>query len=324
MMDEAQFAKLKAEVSKAMGDTHLGGLKGEVLHPHIRGMVTRLHFKWIQKGTERVKGVLDELEKNVEQHLVIKAGTAEEKAVKMIIRDHILLYFTLHSLMLFEKKDMNSIGDFAKKLKREFEKKGVPKDTAKFAVKVFEDAIKSWRAEIENLREEINSVFARAKGRTGWSLGFFEKMHSADGYFIRFKERRLFGETLRDERLIEKNMNALAGVKSKEELERILKSFGEETQEVVKDFTIIHKVQLATWDELTQHMNRLIEIVAKAAGIHELPMNDQKQMDELYALINEKLNEQYLHALRLDVKQLEAIISDLDSSVQNEIKRLAA
>jgi len=323
-MDEAQFAKLKEAVSKAMGDTHLGGLKGEVLHEHIRGMITRLHFKWEQKGTERVKGVLDDLEKDIEEHLVIKAGSAEEKAVKMLIRDHVLLYYTMHSLLLFEKKDILEVEDFAKKLKKDFEKKGIPKDTAKFAIKIFEDAIKAWREEIVNLREEINSVFARAKGRTGWSLGFFEKMHSADGFFLRFKERRLFGQTLRDERLIEKNANKLASVKSKEELERILKSFGEETQEIVKDFVIIHKVQMATWDELTQHMNRLVEIVAKAAGIHELPLNDEQEMDQLYSLINDKLNEQYLHALRIDVKQLEAIIAELDDKVKSDVQRLAA
>ena len=43
---------------------------------------------------------------------------------------------------------------------------------------------------------------------------------------------------------------------------------------------------------------------------------DSDQMGELHDLILEKLDEKYLHALRIDDKQLEAIYADLKSQIQ--------
>jgi hypothetical protein len=309
LMEETNFNKLKAEVAKAMGKAHLGGIKGEVLHEHLRGAITRMHFKWIERGEMRIEDVLKELDENIKEHLVVKSEKAEHKAVHLIVKDFVQLYFTMHSLLLFEKNDLEEFQKFIKEFRKFATARGLAKDVVNKTVALLKDVAKVWKDEIEEFRKMVNSVWARAKGDKGWSLTAFERMHK-EGYFVRYQERKMFRQTLKDEKKVEALVDKVHKIKSAEELDKVLAAVHEDEIEIVRDFQRIEQFLFNTWDHVLGEMNRFVKIVADAAGIHELPATDSDQMRELHVMIADRLNEQYLHALRIDDKQVEAIYED--------------
>ena len=115
-MKKEDFDKLKKAIEKAMGKTHLAGIKAEALHEHLRAGMTNLHFKWIEKDEKKVEVILEALKTDIAQHFVTKAESEEHKAVHYIVKELYWMYATMHSIMLFEKHDINGLGVFAQQI----------------------------------------------------------------------------------------------------------------------------------------------------------------------------------------------------------------
>ncbi|MBW2965231.1 hypothetical protein KY363_07275 [Candidatus Woesearchaeota archaeon] len=318
-MEEAEFNKLKKEISEGVKKIHLGGIKGEVLHSHIRAAVTNLHFKWIEKKEMKAEHIIEQLEKDIEQHLVSKAELDLNNSLHLIIRDYIYLYLTAHSMLLYEKRDLEDVQKFAKDFRELCKKKGLPSDLVKQLTDIMDKGINEWKTEIEEFRKIVNAVWAKAEGRQSWALTTFSRMHK-EGYFVRYQERKHFKDAVKEASKLEKNEKKLAHVQSKEQLIKEFTSWYDRMKSMTNDFTIVAKLLFNTWEHITMQMGKILDITVKAASIHELPAKDQEQMVELHNTIVGGLNKKFLHALRIDDKQLEAIYQDAKSAVEEARK----
>ena len=314
-MEDKEFNRLKQEVVDAMKKIHLGGLKGEVLHEHIRSIATNLHFRWIEKNEMKIEDLITKLDEDIKNHLVTKAENDEEHAVLLIIKDYIMLYLTVHSIMLYEKRDLAEIGEMAKEFKRLCRKKGIPDDVAKQVGDIMKKGADEWKAELEDLRKMINSVWAKANERSGWALSAFSKMHK-EGFFIRYQERKRFKDALRNASDVNASEKKIRKVQSKEELIKIFTGWFEKEKNIANDYRLIAKMLFNTWAHITGQLSRILSITVDAQKIHELPKSDADQMVELHNIIIENLDKKYLHALRIDDKQLEAIYSDVSHEIE--------
>ncbi|MBW2972596.1 hypothetical protein KY359_06170 [Candidatus Woesearchaeota archaeon] len=313
-MEKKKFEKLKQKISEAMGKTHLGGIRGESLHTHMRAFATTLHFRSLQKREASIDKHLKELQTAIDGHLVTQAEDKEHKIIKLVVRDHITLYYTLHSLLLYEKHDLEELDKIVKDFKKMCQTKGLAKDVIRNAANLLNELADDWKAEFDDFREMVNSVWATAKGGEGFALRAFEALHKG-GYLARLAERRAFREALKDEQAVENIADKLHKVKSKDDLEKELGKAKEKEKEMVQDFKKISQFLFTTWKRVIKNMRTLIILIAKSVGIHELPTADSEQMHELEDLIVNKLNEKYLHALRIDDKQLEAIYVDVKKDI---------
>jgi len=317
-MDQKLYAQLKKEIDEAFGKIHMAGIKGEALNEFIRATVTKLHFKWIQKGEGRIEGILAQMEKDIEQHLVVKVEAEEYKIVHSLIKDHIFLYATLHSILIFEKNDLGELNQLKDEFRKVCEKKGMPADIVKEVMTALDDAVNKWKAHVDEFRSSVNSVYNNSRGTFGSNtlvgLSLFQKLHN-DGYMARLKERTTFMEAYRDNKRIADIKKKLGQVSDKKELEKLINDLTARVKEMTNDFNIIAKFLFATWNHLDQNMAQLAQIVTKAAGVHELPQADMQQMNELLELINLKLNEKFLHSLRISNKQVEAINEDVRKDI---------
>ncbi|MBN1543921.1 hypothetical protein JW898_00485 [Candidatus Woesearchaeota archaeon] len=320
-MEEAKFNELKKEVAEGLRKLHLGGLKGEVLHEHLRAAATSFHIRRIEKYEMRADKIIDQLEEHIRQHLVSKAELDEKNAVHLIVRDYVYIYLTVHSILLYEKRDLNEIGVLANEFRKMCKKRALPEDVAKQVYEIMKKGADEWKAEFEDFRKILNSVLAKAEGRAGWTLTAFEKMHT-EGYFVRYQERKRFRDALRNASKAEADVNKLRKVKTKDDLTKLFTSWYDQERNITNDYRVVAKLIFNTWDHITQQMAKLLETTIKATKIHELPARDQEQMVELHNLIVGGLEKKFLHALRIDDKQLEAIYSDVVSQVE-EVRKAA-
>jgi len=314
-MDDDKFNQLKDEIKKAMGKTHLGGIKGEVLHKHLRQMTTDLHFKWIEHKSSDTEKLLKELDSNIGEHLVTKAEDDEHKAVHLLVKNHVYLYLTIHSLLLFEKHDLEEMTETAERFAKFCKKKRVDDETVKKIKDMLLEIGADWKKDFDKFRQELNATWARAKGGQGWSNAFFERMRT-EGYFSRLKEKRLFHHAVKDEAAVEKATGKLKQVKSKEELVKAFELAEKKEKEITRDFEVIFKFIFASWDHIEEQNNALLKAVADAVGIHELPHDDVDKMNELHHTITDELDKKYLHDQRIDDSQLESIYSEYVSEVK--------
>jgi hypothetical protein len=320
---DKRLAELEKKVKEAQGKVHLGGLKGERLNAFVRAAITSMHFKWIQKKESRAEDDLDKLKQDIAQHLVIAAEDEEMKAVQLIVQDYMYLYLTLHSLLLYEKHDLEEFGVFVGKLAKFCEKKKIDKAVVQDMTKVLHDVAEGWKKDVEELRQMINAVFAKTQDRNGWSLGMFNRLHK-EGYFIRYQERKRFKDTIRDEKKVATALKTVeAGhIKSIDDLKKIVAGVGTTEKEINVDFETIYKMLLNTWNHITSMMGELLRVTKSAASAHELPERDMDDMLKLHNMIVENLEEGYLHALRLDDKQLEGTYSEVMDRIE-ELKKAA-
>ncbi len=311
-------------IQEARGKIHLGGLRGESLRAFLRAAITNLHFKWIQKKERNIGNSLENFKKDIEKHLVLDAENDEIKAVKNIVKDYTYLYLTLHSLLLFEKYDLEQFEKFVEKLTNFAEKKKLDKEAVRNCVNVLTESANMWKNDIEQLRKMINSVFERAEGKSGWALTMFEKMHK-EGFFIRYQERKHFKEAIHDEKTFEKAMKKVSGggqIKNLDELKNLMNSIKDKEKEMAYDFLIVYKMLFETWDSITKQMITLLGLTEAAAKQHEIPTKDYEKMVNLHNLIVKNLDEDYLHALRIDDKQLEGTYSEVMARIER-LKKLA-
>lgn len=284
------------------------GIKGEKLHEHLRAMLESYRFKRIQKGAKHLEDALEELKKHIEEHLVIKSEDDEYKILVILLKEITYLYFTLHSLHLFEKHDLNELRDFVNEFDKKFE------NVDKAVIKEFQDnmhkILDEWESELENERKLINSVWAEAEGRQGFGLVTFMKTHNLN-YMARRNTRSMFKDTLRDESAVEKNIDRLKKVKSAEELKNLLAEIETKEREMTEDYSKIWKFIDAWWESVGKKLDEFVKIIYQAAAGHELPSDDPKQVQEIKKLILEKLDKKFLQGLRIEVKQLEAIEQDI-------------
>ena len=124
---EKKLKTLDDEISKAKGQIHLGGLKGQKLNKFVRATFTKLHFKWIQGKENKLDADIEQFKADIEKHLVISAETHGIKAIEMIVKEYTLLYLTMHSLMLYEKYDLQELSNLIEKLTKMQQKKHIDK-----------------------------------------------------------------------------------------------------------------------------------------------------------------------------------------------------
>ena len=317
-MDDIQFAKIKKQIEETISETRLAGVRAEVLHAFLRAALTKMQFKWIQKKEAKVQDIFGQMEQNIHNHLVTIVETEEYNAVSLIVKDHLLLYFALHSTLLYERKDLEDLNHIVKEFQKTCEKKGLSKDIVKDIMATLNTAIDAWKAHIEDFRSNINNVYNSARGTFGSSaligLSAFEKMHK-EGYFARLKERSTFMEAYKDNHRLDAVMSKLKNISDRKELEKILGDIRDKEKEIAHDFTILAKLLFMTWMRIDENMQRLVQIVAKAAEVHELPARDSDQMKEILTLVNEKVNEKHLHSLRISNKQIETMMADVEKEI---------
>jgi len=310
-MDDISFAKIKKELNDAINDVSIAGLKGMQLHSFLRAAITNLHFKWIQKKESRTDDIFKKLSDDVKSHLVAKVEKEEYQAVHMIVMDHVYLYLTLRSILLYFEKNLEDTDKMIKAFTNLCEKKGVPKDQVEEITKILNKTVDRWMEGITGFRANINSVWNSARGTFGSNMAIgltlFEKMHT-EGYFTRRKERSTFKEWIKDEYELYNITSRLKHAQKKEDLEKMLRDIEQKTTEMANDFNIFTKLLFATWNRVNENMHKLVKVVADAASVHELPAKDSEQMKELLELINTKVNERHLHSLRISDKQLEALL----------------
>jgi hypothetical protein len=316
--EEDKLHRLEKKISEAKHKIHLGGLKGQALHRHIRAAFIKLHFRGIQKRETTLEKDLDKFRSDIEKHMVISAEDDETKAVELIVKEYSLLYLTMHSLLLYEKYDIAEFGKFIEKLTKFQQKKHLDKAVVEQFASIMTDDAEAWRQDIESLRKLINSVFEQAKGKEGWALTLFNKMHQ-EGFFIRYQERKKLRETLKDENKVEKAVKRIERpdqIKSIDDIKKLMSEIKEEEKEMAEGFTVIYKMLLNSWDNITNVMSTLLDITKKAANVHEIPAADVDIMGKLHDLIVDNLDGEYLHALRIDDKQLEGEYSEVLDRIQ--------
>ncbi len=322
IMEPAEFDKLMKEISDKTEKIGFGNLKGHVLHEHLRAITTNLHFKWIEKNEMKIETYLAELEQEIGKHLVTDAEDDISKTVHKIIRDYILLFITVNSILLFEKRDLEDINHLIKDFEKTCETKGISGELVKEITTLMQQGLDEWKAELADIRKMINSVWAKAEGRGGWALTAFSKMHK-EGYFVRYQERKRFKDAIRNASKVETTEKQLKKAKSKEAFVKVFTSWFQREETIAKDYKIVAKLLFNTWSHITQEMGTLLQITVNATKIHELPIRDQEQMTQLHNAIISSLQKKYLHALRIDDKQLEAIYSEVQAEL-NKAKKAAA
>ena len=172
---------------------------------------------------------------------------------------------------------------------------------------MLKDEANAWKEDIEKLRMMINSVFEKSEGKAGWALTTFQAMHK-EGYFIRYQERSKFRDILKDERKIEKALKTIESkdqIKSIDDLKKVMGAVETEEKEMANTYTVIYKMLLNSWDHITQLMASYLDLNKGAMQAHELPQAFVEKMGKLHDVIIKNLDQEYLHALRIDDKQLE-------------------
>jgi hypothetical protein len=307
-MDKELQDKIIKSVDEAMHKLKAAGVKAEVLHEHIRSALESYRFKRIQKGAKHLEKELEEFKKHIEAHLVIKSEDDEYNILVTLIKEIVYIYFTLHSLHLFEKHDLNELRQFIDDFEKRF------KNIDKGALKVFQDNMRKildeWAAEFEKEREKINSVWAEVEGRQGFALTVFMKTHNLN-YMARKNMRSLFRETLKDEATVEKYIDRLKAVKNADQLRDVLTEIEVKEREMTEDYSKVWSFIDAWWQSVTKKMEEFVKLVYQAAAGHELPSDDPKQVQEITKLIVERLDKNFLQGLRIEIKQLEAIEQDI-------------
>jgi len=302
-MDEKQFKDVLDEFHKAESIVRIGGVKGEVLHPFIRQVVENYRFKRLQKRETTITKNLEELKRDIEQHLVVKSEKAEYNVIRDMIKEYVMLYFTLHSMHLFERDSLQRLAGDIDAFKKMLH--NTPNPEVKKAI---ENIIDGWKDELENERKLINSTWHKAIGGTGWAGTLFQTLHN-EGFFTRRKERVLFKQAVKDKQLIEKEISKLAGHPSIDGLKKTLKEITDKEKEMAQDYKVLWRFLTSTWDHVGEYYfgdkEGLFKQVLRAVGLHELPQRDAAQVEQIANLFKH-LDEKLLHGLRIEVKQLEA------------------
>jgi hypothetical protein len=320
-MEDSHFERIKKDVEKAIKKINIGGLKGQALHKFLRAAITSLYFKWIEKKEHKIDDAIKKLDEDIHNHLVLKAEVEEEKAIRLIIKDHVMLFTTIHSVLLFEKHDIFQLKDVVIPTFRKLaKKKGLGADTTKEITKALDFVVEKWEKQVNSLRKSINAVWQTSQGHAGTALTGFNLIHGEDNFFSRLKERHLFKDTMRDEKIIEAHVDKLMHIKDKKDLDKITETIKKEGGKMANEFNILTKFLMATWEHLDTKLAEVQKLVSEASGKHELPEKDLNQMNAIYHLVQDKLNRDYLHALRIEDKQLEAYVARLDKEV-NTIKK---
>jgi hypothetical protein len=310
---EKKFRTLDAEISKARGKIHLGGIKGQALHKNIRAAFTKLHFKWIQKKENKLEQDIEKFKADIEQHLVLSSETHGIKAIEMMVKEYSLLYLTMHSLMLYEKYDLQELSNLIEKMTKMQQKKHIDKDVILHIASMLKDEANAWKDDIEKLRMMINSVFEKSEGKAGWALTTFQAMHK-EGFFIRYQERSKFRDLLKDEKKIEKALKMIESkdqIKTIDDLKKVMGTVETEEKEMANTFTVIYKMLLNSWNHITDLMAMYLELNKGGMQAHELPAAFVEKMGRLHDIIMKNLDQEYLHALRIDDKQLEGEYGDV-------------
>jgi hypothetical protein len=312
IMDEDVKKKITGLIDKAIGEIKIAGVKGDQLFAFLRSVTENYRFKRKQHGEAAIQEGLDDLVKSIEAHLVIESEKEEEGVLKHEIKEIVLIYLILHSIHLFERRDLLDL----KKMVKEFEEHfpHVDKETAKEFKDSMHAIIKEWEDELEAERKMINAVWAEAKGDKGWALSMFKKLHS-EGLLSRLKERSLFKDTLHEAKAVENQIEKLGSVKNRDELKALLGKVEKEEKEMTFDFEKLWQFVEMSWETVNSKLDKLVEIIHAAVFAHELPELDEKDTLEVKGLIINKLDEKMMAALRREIKQLEAIDTDVKSEV---------
>lgn len=301
-MDKKVEEKIDEYIKDAIGEVDLGGVKGKVLHEHIRSVLTTLRLKWIQQGETNVENHMAALEKDLEEHLVIEAEKEVLKEIKIIVKELARIYLVFYAFMLYQREDLKelktSIEDIAKKMEGK-----LSPDRVKELRKIFTDLAEEWEDELTKFRDQLNSIWATAKGNAGFALALFEKTHK-QGFFLRYQERKKFKDALRKTNLVDDHFDALEKVKSTETLKELLGNIETDEETAVEDFELLDKMLGSTWDTVNKEFQQLAKMIHKAVYDRELPQEDEKFMVDVREAIVRKLNKQYLHALQIDEQQL--------------------
>lgn len=307
-MEKELQDKIIKSIDEDMHKLKAAGIKAEVLHEHLRSAIESYRFKRIQKGAKQLEKALEDLKKHIEAHLVIKSEDDEYKILVTLIKEICYTYFTLHSLHLFEKHDLNELHHFVDEFGKRF------KNIDKGALNEFQNnmhkVLDEWETEFEKEREQINSVWAEAEGRQGFALTVFMKTHNLN-YMARKNMRSLFRETLKDESTVEKHIDRLKAVKNADQLRDVLNEIEVKEKEITEDYSKVWSFIDAWWQSVTKKMGEFVKLVYQAAIGHELPSDDPKQIQEITKLIVERLDKSFLQGLRIEIKQLEAIEQDI-------------
>ncbi|MBT5022853.1 hypothetical protein HOK51_04005 [Candidatus Woesearchaeota archaeon] len=318
-MNQKKFDELKEKVQAALSKVHIAGIKGEDANKFLRSMAMRLQSKGASyKSPKQLEGYLAHLHEDIEKHLIRKAENHIEHSFAIIIADCTRLYHLLHSSALFEKHDLLEVETLAEDIEQMKKKGRISDDNAKKIKAAFKNVLDKWKNTLEKHRENLNATYARRVGRAGFS-NVLGDAFVKEGYFKYRKERGLIRHAVKDEKGVERLEQYVGkgkSFKNKKGLDDFIKSLVDLEGQITNEFTQFDRMVFATWDHLNEELSKLIIEVSKAAGAHELPALTEKQSKELKALIIDRIEETYLHNIRIIIAQEEGYFKQAQAAVR--------
>ncbi|MBW2967685.1 hypothetical protein KY362_04310 [Candidatus Woesearchaeota archaeon] len=301
-MEETQVSSTDKKIGKADHKRKAAGIKGEVLHPHIRYVIERRRFRYIHKGEKNIDKHLNALRADVQKHLVVNAEKEEEKTLKAIASEFSLIYLALHSLHLYERYDIQEMEELIKQLKK---KLGKLDDGTKAKI---EAQANDWLAELDKERKIINAIYKESEGGQGFALTMFKHMHK-DNVFTYVRERMLFNHAKKSEKFIEADEKIIRKAQDGTAVMQLLEHIEVKTKRMADDFRRLWMFIGNSWETVITKIAELEGIVLEATKARELPQVDAEQIPQFEARLK-ALEKDLLHGLRIELKQLTADVDE--------------
>ncbi|HII71442.1 TPA: hypothetical protein HA265_01675, partial [Candidatus Woesearchaeota archaeon] len=185
------------------------------------------------------------------------------------------------------------------------------------AEKAWEELMAAWRHELKTFRANINAAYEKSKGGTGFARILFDKAHT-QGFMMRQQEKRLLHHVMKADKDPDKTAKMLSKVKNADQLKKVLDGLVKSEKETVAEYIKLTKLEMSSWDAYNNLLEHFVEMMCKAAEVHEIPARDSEQMKKLKTMIVGELEEKYFHNLRA------VILGQLEAYEAEAEKRLAA